>query len=369
MTNVLSSFTISALKCVSFASGVIITYAAVFLREDEESNIQNILESWWIRLDDIERTARGRRAVFSRKLVLFASKFLAALFGKRIVSFRAAGASACLSMAGLLAVYGVDNPKTAIQAFVRFGDSPPSSHNFYVAKYLTIPCLLARVAVAHVLGTGGYSMAALLIGAVAFACIVLQIFWPRTAALMLFFAGAVPIALWLAYISPVTSIILPPYTLLGALAVGIACNVLVVAATRQSLLRLHNATSVLLAGGFHVALLVATIQVPLRIMIRLLTVSGSPEHHVAYMFGLAAVTNLFSGLVCLVLLFSAAILILDTLIWPSFSRPLYTLARLRVLSTPASRAALFTVGVAAMSVGVGKGGSMFDALLHVLGSG
>ena len=41
-----------AFRVVAFFSACLAIYIAAFLSEDEEGNLQNRLEKWWVRLDD-----------------------------------------------------------------------------------------------------------------------------------------------------------------------------------------------------------------------------------------------------------------------------------------------------------------------------
>lgn len=82
------------LRVTSFSGGILCLYAALFLYETEEDQIQSVIEAWWIRAIDARPLAIGRHIKLIQAVALKASIIIDALFGSRLISARAVGASA-----------------------------------------------------------------------------------------------------------------------------------------------------------------------------------------------------------------------------------------------------------------------------------
>jgi hypothetical protein len=87
---------VTAIACILGAASL---YAAIFLYEDEEKNIQNKLEVWWLKMDDSRVHYSSVASRFIRSVAGLTNGLLDALFGRRFVSLQALLVSACISIA------------------------------------------------------------------------------------------------------------------------------------------------------------------------------------------------------------------------------------------------------------------------------
>jgi len=81
------------------AIGLLLLYSAIFLHEDEEGGIQNLIESWWVRVDDSRVSAVKRSASFFKIAAEIAGRGLSVIFGERLISARVICVSVCFSFA------------------------------------------------------------------------------------------------------------------------------------------------------------------------------------------------------------------------------------------------------------------------------
>jgi hypothetical protein len=88
-----------AYRIIALIGGSLFLYAAIFLYEDEQGRIQNILEDLWVKIDDRQRVSLSRHAMFVQVLTQFMSQGLNRMFGKRLLSVRSVGVSICYSFA------------------------------------------------------------------------------------------------------------------------------------------------------------------------------------------------------------------------------------------------------------------------------
>ena len=83
--------------------GLMLLYAAFFLHETEEREVQSRIEDWWIAIDDVGKDLHARHVAFMRGIARVTTAGLDGLFGKRILSLRAISSSAL----GSLAIFGL----------------------------------------------------------------------------------------------------------------------------------------------------------------------------------------------------------------------------------------------------------------------
>lgn len=77
------------------ASGILLFYASLSY-ETEEGKIQNLLEEWWIKVDDYQRQALSKHIAFLKMLASVSTRVLDALFGRSLISVQSIGVSLCL---------------------------------------------------------------------------------------------------------------------------------------------------------------------------------------------------------------------------------------------------------------------------------
>jgi hypothetical protein len=83
------------------ALGVLFICAALFLYENEEGQIQNKLEEWWVRLSDREKQSRSRAVAFMQDVADSTGRGFDRLFGKRLLSLRFVFVSITFSLASI----------------------------------------------------------------------------------------------------------------------------------------------------------------------------------------------------------------------------------------------------------------------------
>ncbi|MBZ5493827.1 MAG: hypothetical protein LAO76_23150 [Acidobacteriia bacterium] len=81
--------------------GLVLLYMAFFLTETAEGGLQNRLEELWIRVDDLSRTALSRQAAFLQQIAKLLSHTFDWIFGKKLLSAKAAVTSISLSSAAV----------------------------------------------------------------------------------------------------------------------------------------------------------------------------------------------------------------------------------------------------------------------------
>jgi len=84
--------------------GLVLLYSAVFLYEDQEGRIQNRIVQWWVKVDDARITAHTRVSAFVEAVAGLTARGFDRILGERLVSFRFAGVSLCLSLASFFLV-------------------------------------------------------------------------------------------------------------------------------------------------------------------------------------------------------------------------------------------------------------------------
>lgn len=84
-----------ALRTSLFSAGVLLFYASLSY-ETEEGKIQNLLEEWWIKVDDYQRQALSKHIAFLKMLASVSTRVLDQLFGPSLMSPQAIGVSLCL---------------------------------------------------------------------------------------------------------------------------------------------------------------------------------------------------------------------------------------------------------------------------------
>lgn len=83
----------------------------------------------------------------------------------------------------------------------------------------------------------------------------------------------------------------------------------------------------------------------------------------------SAATNVFTLAFSVLFVCAGLTLLVHRALWPLAQRPVYLLARLRVFASMSRKAALFSVGAAAIAVAVAQGGDMLRALLALVKAG
>jgi hypothetical protein len=302
--------TLITLACIPL--GFVLIILSVFLYDSEEKRIQDTLEGWWITLDDQGNTWAERTALLTRSVAKTFHAWLNELFGRSTVSMRALIACLSFSLSSILLL------SFSFGLFTWF-------------KPITVPIPPMRV-IAHLFGGGLLFFVATrrrhdcrhdAILSIVFAMVL-----GGTTA---FYAGTSGRTVGL----------------YAGLAVGVACNYVVLALARQ----LASFGSYRGYGLVFLmfALLNAAVFLSLLIGPMLAMNTGAFGGITADVLGFGSISNFFSGVVAVSFMLLALIASLPRATWPLLSRPLYALQRFRVLQ---KRKTLFSAGSGLIIIGV-----------------
>jgi hypothetical protein len=115
--------------------GVLLIYATLSY-EDEDGKIQNLLEDWWVKVDDLKKRALAWHIAFIKTLASVVTGVFDRSFGKRILSVESLGVSICYLyvLVGILSLFWISLATTPPVRLIAFG-----------LLYARIPILLRRV--------------------------------------------------------------------------------------------------------------------------------------------------------------------------------------------------------------------------------
>jgi hypothetical protein len=88
-----------ALRISAGLFGALLLYGSFFLYEDEFGRLTNFLETWWVRIDDMQRGVQSMHTAFMLEVSRIAAAGYERLFGKKLISRRAFSVSICYSVA------------------------------------------------------------------------------------------------------------------------------------------------------------------------------------------------------------------------------------------------------------------------------
>ncbi len=338
------------LRVLAVAGGVLTCYASLFMYEDDERRVQHILEDWWLRIDTLRgHTLRLHESLLSAMASLTQAS-LGGLFGNKLISLRAIGASACLSLASLLCAelflvpsYWDGNCPEWLSHILSFSSSVgPPLFSPDVRWQLIFMLLFLLIAI-----QAGCTTRPSVVTLAAAATVL-----ARAAVLETRWRDGAPI-------------------LGGAILIGICSDILAITALRALLARQSTTVSAVKRTalfGAHVMVGLVAILVPLGVS-RAIQSRVTPQYMnppwletLDIAFGLSTLTNLVVVLLSVFFIIALASLIIHSLLWPLLERPIYAVARLGLLRTQVSRTALFALGVATVSTGVNGAGGIVQAL-------
>jgi len=79
------SLVLTFLKLTSVVLGVLLFYASLSY-ETEDGKIQNLLEEWWIKVDDYKKLAISKHTAFIKALASLVTSIFDGTFGTRITA-------------------------------------------------------------------------------------------------------------------------------------------------------------------------------------------------------------------------------------------------------------------------------------------
>ncbi len=89
------------IRTITAVLAVMLLYSSAFLREDEEGRVQNVIEGWWIRLNDLQSAALSEQMAFMRTVAAIATSWFDRLFTKKLFSLTAICVSICFTFSSL----------------------------------------------------------------------------------------------------------------------------------------------------------------------------------------------------------------------------------------------------------------------------
>jgi len=368
------------LRVLSITAGAILIFAALFLREYEERTVENILEEWWIRIDDLQRTLVSRHVALVRVAATFAARALDSLFGYEIMSLRAACVSGCLSFLSLYLV----SPVVFTLAFRRAASTLQLRVASSGVMYLTLDDMLAilrdpgrplaaRIALASAFTAPAGRATLHILGVLALCGLVLGATTTRFrhAPIAAWSAGALVLTFAFWFSEEPWDVSAPSGYYIDAILLGTLCDIVAIVIARR-LLRVQQVSSslwtIVSAGMLQVLLAVTLIVLPISTGMWV-TAHGNPV-----LFGLgldlvvSSLTNVFSAAVSISFGVAVATLIVHRMLWPVIDRPLYALARFGLFRNALRRSAVFGVGLAAVTSGLGQTDTMIAAVTQLLKS-
>lgn len=328
------------LRALALVGGACACYAALFLYENEEKELQNALERWWIQIDDLSKKSLSRHAAFAKVAAQLTEGGLDYWFGRRLLSARFVVVSTAASLISLLLVSSV-----VLASVDLSGIRTDGSEDIFL--WLTFPVLMS---------TRSASLTA------ACACVGIFVLVHAVRSERIVFAGT--------YVAAVTTTLLVSSDFTGARFAALQGMVLVLACAVGIVLDIFSIW--LMRWTFRVqvkpgeqrnpylkALYVFGIAVNVTgwtsiVGLELLETHGRRLMATGLILLLASLTNLPALVVGLMFFAIAYSLLFHRLIWPAVCRPLYRLGRLGLFRNIATRTALFTLGCGSVAVAFGE---------------
>ena len=303
--------------------GAFCVLTAIVLYPGEEGKIQSKFEDFWIRVDDFKDLALTRHAAFMTGVAKLETRLLDRVFGEKIFSARAIGASAFCTLSSI-ALFIIFDPHLTLHSMRAKRD--------FAAFLVMLVCI----------GTSIFSVQ----------------FKARTRA---FISG-----LGLLFLVPILRDLLhvgaTPQSLAFLISgVGIAIlsgfigDVVFIACTRRIFRwagQMQSSLKVLVAVGSSFLLAVILVSPPMlaEAVFAMGGHADKTEEDFALMFSsAAALANFFDAILAFLFVFLALMLLIHRLFWPFLNRSLF---RLTDIGTKGRRAILTAVGVSLLSASI-----------------
>jgi len=312
-----------AIRAVAFIVGILFIYIALFLYEDEDGRLEDLIEKWWVKLDDERSAALSLQLVFLRGIAKALTDALDWFFGARIFSGRALLVSACYSL-------GVSNICVFSLGILQDNRFATISYGLLAALFLGAAGLCSYMAPNGAMEQRLYDRT----------CLRVFLWW----------CVAVPTIL---AVRDRSSYFILTFKLLIAVSISFACDVCSISVTRW-LLRLfreaEKGLAIVIVSVLNLILSAFFVAIPL--------VFDSPSRPIS----ITKVTKLGSGLQIasmnigdIVLASSffilASLALLHRLVWPIVSRPIYALAH---VERGRKKTVFFTIGIALVGLATGR---------------
>jgi hypothetical protein len=287
------------LRGFALAGGLVLLYLAVFLYENEQGKIQNVLEDLWLRIEERQYSALSHNTALLRMSAQLITRLLDSLFGKSLFSLQSIGVSICFSFASLylfsMWLPRVNRILNLIWAFLSLG-------------WGLLPRLRPAYFKRDFVLKGWFALA------ICFYFLIRATLYTHSPLMVIAYASG------LVYFG---------------LALGVICDILFIALARKLLrwmaqqmsnLRL---TIVLIVNVF--AGLILILPILLIILEYRRAFPGYPElTWYSLVIRTAVTSNLFILVVAITFVVLTLTMLVHRLFWPSLSRPIYSLQRLGI---------------------------------------
>jgi hypothetical protein len=316
--------------------GVFCIVTAVMLYPDEEGKIQSKFEDFWVRVDDFQSLALTRHAAFMTQVAKLETYFLDRVFGHKLISARAIGASLFCTIAPLL----------------------------LMVSFVIVLELLDSIVDRHELvWFAGYAVAAICVGLATFGRELSQI-----ARIVLSVACFASLGFTIAIDSDGSRDIgLSTLFASSILFGGFAGDVAFIVVTRKLFRWAGEMTSfwkVLVAVIFSLLSALFLVGPAIVNMFRAVYLDA-PNTFLNTLVTLIGFVNLFDTLLAILFVSLSTLLLIHRLIWPLLTR---TLFRMTDIGTKGRRAILTTVGLALLAAGIsGKVPELVQKIIEKLG--
>jgi hypothetical protein len=318
------------IRIITFACGLLLIYVAIFLYEDEQGKIQNTLEDWWVKIDDLKRGALSRHTIFMQETARITNYGFNQLFGKKLVSLQALAVSACFSIAslGLAGLYMIYESENLFSSWLSlpFANEPLVAL-LWLLMFLGIALIPSR--------------------------------WPSLSGLVLGVSALSSILFFALFWHNLEPNVFEYSSYCFGIVLGIASDMLFIALTRK-LLRwslMEKFSRILTVILLNCLLSFVLIKGFYRFSFSVgqvynfdFSTLGNLMHIIDFAFLFAAGTNFFTVLFALAIVILALIMLLHRTFWPMLSRPIYALAKLGIIHRPKL---LGTIGLALLGLATG----------------
>lgn len=366
-------------------SGCVLLYAGAFLYENEERQVQSVLETWWIRVNDASHRALSWHVSLMKAAANLATTCLDRLFGKRMLSLQAVGVSGCLSLVSLhLVTMLLSYCWTPVVKDVLAGTV--DSRHFSLFKVIQI------IVVGHAVVFKKFlsplesvfldSISFFALGAVISAVISRRF---RPLPMIVFSLSMIVFVVIVRFLSLYRGDI---YLItIWAISLGVICDIVAIILTRQ-MIRLQAVWTGFwrLIGVGIIELLLASFLLIGPFIIGLIVIysGGDPAstidrmgirdgvdywwrlHTISEGVSLSATTNIISAGLALSFFASLMLLMAHRMIWPVVDRPLYRVARFGPFRNKMSRVLTLSLGIALLDGAFHPPGSVLGYLKHIL---
>ncbi|HEX7153414.1 MAG TPA: hypothetical protein VF618_18150 [Thermoanaerobaculia bacterium] len=346
-------------RLLALAGGGVLIYGGLFLHEDEERQVDNILVDWWVRIHDLQRTAIARHFALMQGAAKLATAAIDRVFGRSLFSRQAIAASVCLSFASVhfsaayilsRAVETIDRPLTSSADAIW----PIAALFLEIAVPMT-PSLLHLAAIVAIVGVVAAAVNE-----------------------RLRHAPVVGLTFTLAFVTTHFAVMMMCCSpgrgrfiaLVAAVVVGTVTDVVATAATRR-LLRWQGESerfsSLMLLAAAQLSLGMALILGPPALLLVAIKADVGPIAGLtAWTVAISTLTNIFSAALTLGLFIAILTLLVHRLIWPLIERPLYRLARFGMFRNAMMRGGMIAIGVEAVGAGAGYSGAVLSLILRLV---